>query len=320
MGERAGGSLVFLIIGMGLIAFPATAQTAGDGEDAISHNGKKIDICKPDKGWKGFATAEEAEAAASDTAPVCVVDEAKIKKQEKVDKKPVDKPASDESVEGPAPTPGHHHNGAQTNDRYKGGRATIEVTNPEVTHPVGGTPFEFVASRVMAKKWSLSNWLEVGWAEVSWRGDDQYVYTFTDGDGQWHFYDDYSLTKGSYYKFRTERCFIDGAYKTCAYLLWDGSWQLLDRTPNGCTYDGGSDSQRCFLEEYTEIYSEDSTPHPHMTVGGNAVHWEDTRIRPGSTFVSWSDASYPSSEGEADPYSVCWTQNDWKFKVKKYAC
>lgn len=219
----------------------------------------------------------------------------------------------------PVPTgTGYHHNGAQTNNRYKGAEATIEVTNPSVTHD--GSVNEFVVSRVMGKRFSTSNWLEVGWAEVSWRDDTPYVYTFTDATGSWQFHTGYSLNRGSYYKFRVERCVQEGVYRTCAYIYWNGSWQLLTSTAHGCTYDGGTDNQRCFLEEYTEIYSLDSTPHPALTASNTSLDWDATKLRDGGNWVTWNDSNYASSEGSIDPYSVCWTSMDWDFRVKRNGC
>lgn len=65
----------------------------------------------------------------------------------------------------PVPHPDYHHNGVQTDARYKGGSAVIEVTNPTVNH--GGGPEEFVVSRVLGKAYAGSDWVEAGWAEVS---------------------------------------------------------------------------------------------------------------------------------------------------------
>lgn len=221
--------------------------------------------------------------------------------------------------EDPVPTgTGYHHNGAQTNSRYKGGQATVEVTDPKVTHD--GSVNEFVVSRIMGKKFSGSNWLEAGWTEVSWRSDTPLVYTYTDAVGNWNFHTGYSLNRGSYYKFRVERCAVDGAYRTCAYIYWNSSWQRLDVTSYGCTYDGGADDRRCYIEEYTEVYSQDSTPHPALTDNDKSIDWDNTKIRDGSNWVTWDDGTYPSSEGAIDPYSACWTSKDWDFRVTRGSC
>lgn len=296
-------------VALALAAFLSVTSTEAIGKG--DPPGDQLPVCRIAP-WAGFATPEEA-AAAPDDAPVCVTPRDQIEVQKG---RPLHAgPPADSAV--PTGT-GYHHNGAQTNARYKGGQATIEVTDPKVTHD--GSVNEFVVSRVMGKKWADSNWLEAGWAEVSWRSDTPVVYTYTDAVGSWNFHTGYSLTRGSYYKFRVERCSVDGVYRTCAYIYWNGSWQRLDVTSYGCTYDGTDDNRRCYIEEYTEVYSQDSSPHPALTDNDASIDWDDTKIRDGANWVTWNDNTYPSGEGSIDPYSACWTNKDWDFRVKRGAC
>lgn len=251
--------------------------------------------CPRDGGDPGFATAEGAQKAAENankSAP-CAAD-----------------PANSIIASGGKPAPsstGYHHNGAQTNSQYRGGQITVEVGDPDVDHR-SAAPYEFVVSRVLAKTGNPGNWIEIGWAEVSWKDNKRYVYTFKSETGTWNFHTSYTLSDGNYYSFRTETCTTT---ETCAYILSGGSWVQLRKATMTCT---------CGIEEYLEVYSEDSTPHPGITapVDKSGVNFKNTQISAvAGTWALWSDVTFPSSEGQVSPYNVCWIAMDYEFRAGK---
>ncbi|HWL65892.1 MAG TPA: hypothetical protein VNP73_07950 [Actinomycetota bacterium] len=214
----------------------------------------------------------------------------------------------------------YNHNGAQTMNRYNGAQATVEVTDPDVDH--NNSPDEFVASRIMAKKYRLQQWLEVGWAEVSWKDDRQYVYTYSDESTKWQFHERYELVPGQSYSFRVYGCALPGDGRgTCAAIYWNGQWELLRTSKYGCTYVHRKDpDRRCFIEEYTEVYSVDSSPEPTLGSDNDAVEWSDAQLLVGKTWSTWNDTDYESAEGSVDSYSVCWLAKNHDFYVIKGTC
>ena len=214
----------------------------------------------------------------------------------------------------------YNHNGAQTLNRYNGAQATVEVTDPDVDH--NGTPNEFVASRIMAKKYRVSQWLEVGWAEVSWKDNRQYVYTYSDESTKWQFHERYTLKPGESYTFRVYACALPGGTPgTCAAILWNGNWELLRTSRFGCTYEHKTDpNRRCFIEEYTEVYSVDSTPEPTLGSDNGAVEWSDAQLLVGDTWSIWNDTDYDTQQGSVNSYSVCWLEKNHDFYVIKGTC
>jgi hypothetical protein len=220
-------------------------------------------------------------------------------------------------VDGTSP-PQYWHNGVQTRERFKGIEATIQVSNPSVTH--SGQDTEFVVSRVMGKAENGSQWQEAGWVEHSIWDDKPYVYTFSDQDDLWRRYTQYTLSRSLYYNFRVHRCYVGSTIYSCAYIYWSGAWHLLDYRSYGCAiYNGGTDSQRCFGEAYTEIYSVDSTPAPSIATG-NHIDWDAVHIRPGNTWYPLDDDVYGVDEGAEAPYVLCWTTHSWDFGVSKNSC
>lgn len=203
----------------------------------------------------------------------------------------------------------------RTNSPYEGGRATIEVGNPDVVHD--GSSSQFVASRVLAKT-PIGNWVEAGWAEVSWQGDTRYVYSYAHPGDVWHFHTDLPLTDGNYYIWRVRD---NGNTSGYGEIYWAGSWVLLEN--NGsmlCEYSYGTDN--CYIEEYMEAYSTTGYwPQMNAPVDGAGVNFSSTMLRTApSTWVYWNDSLYPSSESADSVYSACWTNMDWNFRAPKGSC
>jgi hypothetical protein len=213
----------------------------------------------------------------------------------------------------PVPHAGYHWNGYRTNASiFTGGKIEVEVTNPDVDHT---NPPEFVANRVLSQT-APGDWLEAGWAEVSWRTGHS-VYTYKTATGMWSFYA-YGLNTGSFYSFRTRHCTIQGAGTQCAEIYWNGSWQLLDSSGAAdCTDNQGN--ARCAVEEFTEIYSDQSTPHPDLTAtSSNRVDWRETELRlEDGTWISWTR---PSSAGTQTAYDTCPINNFYRFYAVKGTC
>jgi hypothetical protein len=249
-----------------------------------------LPACEPAPQWPGLTAAEIDEVP--NDAPVCAAD-------------PTDVVVS---IGRPIPTGfGYHHNGAETELRFEGGRISTEVSNPAVDHRDVGAD-EFVAARVMGKIPDANpcharyKWLEVGWAEVSWKSNDRRVYTFKTGACAWFFHPNYQPTDGRYYVFRVRGCSTD----TCAEVYWAGEWVVLDSAAFGCR--GSSGNDLCFIEEYLEIYSEDASPHPGLNAGldGAGVNFRNTQLRTGvETWEDWTVAQV-STERQVAPYNVCW--------------
>jgi hypothetical protein len=72
------------------------------------------------------------------------------------------------------------------------------------------------------------------------------------------------------------------------------------------------------MENYLEIYSEDSTPHPTVSApaDGAGVNFRDAMLTI-YPFVKlhWSDVVFPSFEGAPSPYRVCWAFRNWQFRA-----
>jgi hypothetical protein len=218
----------------------------------------------------------------------------------------------------PTPHAGYHWNGFRTQaTSFTGGKIEVEVTNPAVDHQDGvGDNDEFVANRVLSQQTS-GDWIEAGWAEVSWQ-TGQRVYTYKTATGAWSFYG-YDLSTGSNYAFRTRHCTLQGAGTQCAEIYWNGGWQLLDSSGAADCTDNNGDA-RCAVEEFTEIYSEQSgSPHPGLTAdSSNRIDWRDTELRlEGGTWISWTR---PSSQGTQTAYDTCRISDYYRFYAKKGTC
>ena len=263
--------------------------------------------CHPDPTWKGFSSPAAAEAAlqgAAAEASECAADPTQV--------------VYSVGVPGPESTgsgSGHRYSGAETNAAYQGGRATIEVGNPNVVHD--GSVNQFVASRVLAKT-PINNWVEAGWAEVSWQGDTRYTYSYANPGRVWHFHTQYPLTTGNYYIWRARD---NGNTSGYGEIYWAGTWAVLEN--NGsmlCQYSYGTNN--CYMEEYMEAYSATgSWPSMNAPVDGSGVNFSNTMLRTApSNYVYWNDSLYPSSERADSPYSVCWTNMDWNFRSPQGLC
>lgn len=252
--------------------------------------------------YPGFATATQA-ADAPDDAPIC------------------DDTGSQEvvSASGPALRTSeqaaaddhYRHNGQQTTNQHSGGKITVEVTNPSVTH-TSGAPAEFVVSRVMGKTGGSDvRWLEVGWAENNFGGGgSQVVYTYSTTDDRWHYHTGYNISAGHFYSFRVRGCTVGGAAQTCADIYWNGQWRLVRHTSHGCS------DNTCYIEAYTEIYSANNT-FPALAQDGTGVSWKNNKIRTASGWTTWS-GSIATSRGWKSPYRACWpSSSNAAFTVVK---
>lgn len=307
-----------VVVVVGAIGSPgvSTARPAAD-QSAHARSSDMVDvsklpICKV-KPWKGFETPEEADSIPED-APTCLTPQDRVKTLRAGNGVPSPIPIGGDGGNGP-----YRHNGVQSSHRYKGIQATIQVSNPSVTHD--GSYNEMVVSRIMGKAYQTSKWLEAGWVEASWLADTPFVYTFTDQDGEWEYYSDYSLSRSLYYRFRVDRCYVlnTTTIRTCAEIFWNGEWHVLTWWLYGCSYyDGGTDSERCYGEAMTEIFSQDSTPWPSIATG-NSIDWDAVQIRPNLTWYNLG-GSYPASEGAQSPYVLCWQAHSYDFSVSKNSC
>lgn len=273
----------------------------------------KLPVCKVTP-WKGFETAEEANAVPED-APACLTPQDKSMRLR-----------TGKGVPAPIPAPdnpdSYRHNGVQTVHRYKGIQATIQVSNPSVIHD--GSYNEMVVSRVMGKAYSGSHWLEAGWVEASWLSDTPYVYTYTDQDNAYEYWVSYPLSRSLYYRFRVDRCYVGGGtsssdIRTCAEIYWNGQWHVLTWWLYGCSYyNGGTDSQRCYGEAMTEVFSSDGS-WPSIATG-NSIDWDAVQVRPNLTWFNLGGSSYPAYEGAEHPYVLCWQAHSHDFSVSKNSC
>lgn len=305
-------SLVSSILVQGAVASTgspgpeATAQATYTYEEAVAlgidvppdPSTTGLPVCEEAPDWPGFATAEEA-ASVPDEPATCQADPTKILV----------------SVGYPAPHAGYHWNGFRTTGLWSGGRINTEATNPSVDHSLPSGQTQFVVSRVLPQSSSTSNWIEAGWGEVSWLSG-QKIYTFRSGTGNWIFYNQYNLTDGSYYPFRSYFC--NNPASECAEIFWNNQWQLLDTDPNSCKVSGSND---CYVEEFVEIYVSHSTQtHPDLTAapGGNTIHMNNTKLRTASG--SWDPWTASSSEGSQTAYDTCHQNDYYTFYAIKGTC
>ncbi len=269
--------------------------------DPVNVQDSGLPLCPFDPMWPGFASSAEADAVIreSDDAPLCLAD-------------PVHTVIS---VGRPVPHPSYHWAGAQTVGKFQSGRITVEVGDPSVHHT---DPQEFVVSRVLAKT-DFGHWLEAGWGEASWRTETRFVYTYQTENNQWNYHTAYPLITGNYYSFRVRDCSpFPWQPKACADIFWNGNWiQLRTNGMMRCLNADGSNN--CGIEEFLEIYSEQSgSPHPlsNAPADGPGVNFRASALRTApDVWPLWTHSSYP---GGTAPYSpVCWTWLYYEFRAGK---
>lgn len=320
-----GGSLLVFVLNGSAAPPPSRgpftyAQAVARGIPTIAWPaGFSLALCQPDPLWKGFATPQQAQdaiAGAAD-APTCVADPKKAL---------YGPPAISAMSSAPMPASGsgcggsganNRYSGAETISRYEGGRATIEVGDPDVSH----TPAldHWAVSRVLAFTPAF-NWIEIGWEE---RGIDYWttpaVYTYKNPGCQWVNWPQFPLTVGSYYIFRVRDQGNTSAY---AEIYWGTSWALVDYNPSMlCDYSYGTNN--CIIEEYMEAFAAGTAPWPILNapVDGGGVNFKDTMLRTSpSTWAFWNNSLYPSTTRANSPYHLCVISAYWSFRAVNGLC
>lgn len=286
----------------GIYTYGELRSMGYDPDPGLTPEEVGLPVCKPDPTWPGL---REDSPPAPDAPTGCVADVTKF----------------EFAVGFPPPHAGYHWNGYRTNARsYAGGKVEIEVRDPSVDHDLPSGTEEFVANRVLTQTSTTSDWLEVGWAEVSWKDNNQYVYSYDTEEGTWGFPGGYNLTTGSYYAFRTRNCTVNNDDRQCGELFWSGQWQLIRNSdPGDCRKPDGA--AMCAVEEFTEVFSEDTnTPHPNLTgtSGGNVIDWRNTELR--TDAGSWVTWTAPSEKGTQTAYDTCPIKAYYRFYAIKGSC
>lgn len=263
--------------------------------------------CADDGGWDGYGSEEELAIAISQAPdePSCA-----------------DDPADTVSYVGaampgtPEPQrPGYFFNGPDTDisDGYEGGRADIEVINPDVTHPPPAgqstRDYEFVSGHVLAadRQNLRYRFMQVGWTERSdagW-GDEQFIYWY-DRRRDIPRKTRYRVRPGGFVSVRV-RSRADGLAQ--AEILWKDVWRPIETSLNTyCTRVGPN----CNIEVFLEVHSKDgSLP----TLFGQATTFRKVMLRTApSTWALW-DSTFPTVQRQASPYVVCYEHQFYRFHV-----
>lgn len=291
-------------------AEPAAAARADDGrgpERLIDPD--TLPKCAYAPEWRGFPT-EKAADAAPDDVPVCRADPAYIVENDRKDV-PLPHPVGSTGCGGTGEPSCYHHFGSSVGDGYYGGDATIKVTNPDVSH--SGDTSEFLVSRVMAVDYGASggpDWHEIGWAETNFLGDGntRIVYTCDTQYSCWRKYTAYTLTTGSFYRFKVEQCLSNGGPGICSFIYWNNSWQYLNES--------WDINQPMGIEFFTEVHSGENTPHPHVSADlSDAIRWRDLKMCCNSSGAWFTPGSSHTGWGGSDPYKTCMVTRNSVYKV-----
>ncbi|GIU98109.1 MAG: hypothetical protein KatS3mg013_1912 [Actinomycetota bacterium] len=271
-----------------------------------------LPVCKYDPDWGGLAPDESVPAEARDEPATCVADRTYVTYM----------------IGASPPHAGYHWNGYRTNnDIAAGADVTIEIRDAQVDHLAHTSDEEeFVVNRTITQNTANDDWLEVGYGEHSWESADHpRVYTYVtrgSADNIWAWYGRYGLTNGNRLDVRTRNCTISGDDRQCAEVWWSNQWQLLT-DDNNADCRGAAGNPRCYAEEMTEIYSQQSSPHPDITgsSGNNRIDWKDTMLRVdqtgGAVWISWTK---PSTKSTQTAYDTCPINNYYRWYALKGSC
>lgn len=216
---------------------------------------------------------------------------------------------------------GEHTAGVKIDPQYPSGHGVeykIEVTNTTLSHYGAGT--EFVRARVQLRTPSDARILEGGWEEASYEPSKQLLYTL-----DWYqgciwcetTYPAHDLTVGSHYWFKVNECNAVTDLCAKAWILYDGSWQLL-YTSWGVTH------QPAFIERagawlQLQDHTTDITGDIEFSQGNVKQSFGES-----DSYVLWNPSNYPHSYTERDPYGSPYTyciDSAWyHFRILKGSC
>ncbi len=271
----------------------------------VSEIDASLSVCGPATS-DGFGTIEEEEAEVDWNAePTC-----QINPREAVYPQGV-----------PARHTGYHHVGAETTAyAFHGVSGSIQATNPPVDHR-RGHPYEQVLGRTLAAAPSGA-WVEAGWGEFSYHADRPVVfacaYTSAGASACSDHTQSLPLTLDRYYQFRAFQCGPPGEMRVCADIYY-GGWKRLGVYTNRLRCTNADGSGNCQGENLTEVYSDDSTPHPLLgPIYG--MGWRQGRLRTdATTWNSWTTA-YPITPTDAAPYIIEWDSLYNRFRACHTSC
>jgi hypothetical protein len=271
-----------------------------------------LPVCPPATPDPGLASAEAARQARSRvdlSAPaVCQVDRSFGVFQERP------RPAAAAGRRVLSHSNAYHWAGPATRSlNYHGASSVIQAVNPNVNH---GGATEFVNGRTFAGDASGGK-IEIGWTERSNFMDKQYVYAC--GTLQC-FYDTgpsrFPLLSGGWYWFRVYQCGSPGQALTCADIYYDDIWQnVWTNELLRCT--NSNETGNCFGENRSEVYSEDSTPHPAF--GGDGMDFAVGELLTDSGWLSWT-TSFLTNDRRDAPYVIAYYTQYSDFVVCQTAC
>lgn len=146
------------------------------------------------------------------------------------------------------------------------------------------------------------NRTEAGWTERSVFPDEQYAY----GCGtEFCFYDrsqQLPLSVFGWYWYRVQHCGAPGQNLTCGDIYYNEAWRnLWASDATNCTNADGSGN--CLVENQSEVFSEDATPHPAF--GGSGMSFAVGELMLDTMWDSWTTA-YSTNVTSTSPYVTDW--------------
>jgi hypothetical protein len=310
VGNADSNTLLFRNVAAGDYSYSQAVSAGLDVQPTPAQWG--LPQCPADDTFDGFATEDDAEAAAAAAPdePDCATD-------------PSDSSVSvgDPMVHSTDPVTGlpgaYHYAGEQTNGEWRGGQVTIQVSNPAVDHTSCRTPGcgqEFVASRILAKsKFATSAregpWIEIGWIERSYFSPDvRRLYTAIVSRSRPFAFAllspaRYPVVDGRYYTFRIRTC--TGGTGPCAFVLWRRNGVTRWEPVRGNADMACASGTNCRFEYFLEVYSEQaSDPHPGLNAA-ERVPFRRLKIRNSSSWVPLTPLDIPVTTTQTPPYIVC---------------
>ena len=276
----------------------------------VPENDPDLPFCTDDSSPDpGYASADEVENTPEPTEPEC---------QSDVRDGTVTVGAVKRHIQ-----PWHYGGVAHEQFVNQGVRSAFQVTNPTVDHGPRDETQEHVMGRLLVSG-RVSNrepYIEAGWGEFSYHADRPIVWVcFDSGTGRAQVCNDYlqkfQVQVGRFYRFRIFDCgTAQQPMRICASMVHRGGWKRIGTWPGKFRCKNPDGSGNCYVENFIEIGSVDSTPHPSL--GGEGIGVADGGLRRGGTWQRWTNTAFPNTTvvSDGDPLTVRWGLEYYRFRV-----
>jgi hypothetical protein len=214
---------------------------------------------------------------------------------------------------------------------WQGGRAAIEIGDPDICYTCGQTARQSYAARVYASV-SGSYSAEVGWFEDNRTNldgthvypDTQCLYTgglnggvFSETNFCWSYF----LAQGSYYVFRVRQYGGMSAADVVREIFYNGQWNILDHAYFMKCWNGDN-TNNCQIEPQSEIYDASKNYfNLNAPVDGEGTNFSDVQLRNApNSWVVFSSAVDGASTPPNVSYSTCYTNFFYNYRTPRGAC